>query len=214
MYLDGNEGLYRLGQLATVREVMKIAKEKELNVEDFTRKDFEKVFKGTKEKPGIISLDTAQAIYMNNKDNNIATRFPYVNEDLTPFIVKTHETKKKLSKPIPIKKTVMVDTKTGVEVATQSPHSYREFFINPNVRLNDSVWELYLNGKLRKEEKDELLEEVSVYHYKMNTDLFEKATLSDKDKAKAIAYAGVKMRDAEAAMKKATSLMEIVKAFQ
>jgi hypothetical protein len=137
-----------------------------------------------------------------------------VNEDYTPFIVKTHETKKKLSKPIHIKKTVMVDTKTGVEVATQSPHYYREFFINPNVRLNDSVWELYLNGKLRKEEKNELLEEVSVYHYKMNTNLFEKATLSDKDKAKAIAYAGVKMRDAEAAMKKATSLMEIVKAFQ
>ena len=214
MYLDGDEGLYRLGQLATVREAMKIAKEKELNVEDFTRKDFEKIFKGTKEKPGIISLDTAQAIYMNNKNNNIVTRFPYVNEDLTPFIVKTHETKKKISKPIPIKKTVMVDVKTGVEVATQSPHYYREFFINPNVKLKDSVWELYLNGKLRKEEKDELLEEVSVYHYKMNVDLFEKATLAEKDKTAAIAYAQVKMRDAEAAMKKATSLMETVKAFQ
>lgn len=214
MYLDGNEGLYRLGQLATVREVMKIAKEKELNVEDFTRKDFEKVFKGTKEKPGIISLDTAQAIYMNNKDNNITTRFPYVNEDLTPFIVKTHETKKKLSKPIPIKKTVMVDAKTGVEVAVQSPYDHREFFINPNFRLKDSIWDLYVNGKLRKEEKDTLLEEVAVYHYKMNIALFEKATLAEKDKTTATAYAEVKMRDAEAAMKKATSLMETVKAFQ
>lgn len=214
MYLDGNEGLYKLGQLATVREVIKIAKEKELNVEDFTRKDFEKIFKGTKEKPGIISLDTAQAIYINNKNNHISTRFPYVNEDLTPFIVKTHETKKKLSKPIPIKKTVIVDSKTGVEVAVPSPHDHREFFINPNVKLKDSVWNLYLSGKLKKEEKDELLKEVSVYHYKMNTDLFEKATLSDTDKAQAIAYAKVKMRDAEAAMKKATSLMETVEAFQ
>ena len=156
MYLDGDEGLYRLGQLATVREVMKIAKEKGLNVEDFTRKDFEKIFKGTKKKPGIISLDTAQAIYMNNKNNNITTRFPYVNEDLTPFIIKTHETKKKISKPIPIKKTVMVDAKTGVEVAIQSPHDHREFFINSNVKLKDSVWNLYVNGRLRREEKDEL----------------------------------------------------------
>ena len=48
----------------------------------------------------------------------------------------------------------------------------------------------------------------------MNVDLFEKATLSEKDKTTATAYAEVKMRDAEAAMKKATSLMETVKAFQ
>ncbi len=173
----------RIGGFANVKEVIAIAKEKGLNCDDFTRKEFNAIFKGDKKNPGIISFKNATNLWFDKERKYIRNYGKPKNEK--PFIEHISTETKPLEKPIPIKKVAIIEKETGEKIGYCANFwgDNRNFIKLPTnpIIIND-FWKAHNTGLISLEEVTEDLTEVKVYHYKMNTDFANLKVPSDLKK--------------------------------
>ena len=166
-----NDVRNRIDGFAKVKEAVAIAKEKGLNCDDFTSKEFNAIFKGSKEKPGIISFANAKSLWFDKERKYLRNWGGNKNEKF--FIEQISTETKTLEKPIPIKRIAVIETATGEKIG------YCANFWGDNLQLIKLPTSPMVINDFRKanhtglislEEVTEDLTEVKVYHYKMNTD--------------------------------------------
>lgn len=161
-----------IGGFAKVKEVIATAKEKGLNCDDFTRKEFNAIFKGNKKKPGIISFETAKDLYFDI-DRKYIRNGSWREGDKKPFIELISTETKTLEKPIPITRTAIIEIATGEKIGyCANCYGDRPIFtkIPANTKIVKNFYRAQRNDLISFEEVEEDLTEVKVYHYKMNTD--------------------------------------------
>lgn len=166
-----NDVRNKIDDFAKVKEAVAIAKEKGLNCDDFTSKEFNAIFKGNKEKPGIISLKTAKALWFDKEKKYLRGCDNSKNEKY--FVEQISTETKTLEKPIPITRIAIIEKATGEKIG------YCANFWGDNLQLTKLPTNLMAINDFRRaqdtgiislEEVKEDLTEVKVYHYKMNTD--------------------------------------------
>lgn len=170
-----NDVREKIGGFAKVKEIVATAKEKGLNCDDFTSKEFNAIFKGNKEKPGIISLNTAKDIWFDKDKGYIRGGFSWRKrpKGTKPFVEKINTETKTLEKPIPITRVAIIETETGEKIGYCSNHwGDNPIFIKipTNTKIVKDFYKAQRFNLVSLEEVKEDLTEVKIYHYKMNTD--------------------------------------------
>lgn len=169
-----NDVREKIGGFAKVKEIVAIAKEKGLNCDDFTSKEFNAIFKGNKEKPGIISLKTAKEMWFDKNRAYIRGGFSWRNTaDAKPFVEQISTETKTLEKPIPITRVAIIETETGEKIGYCS-NLWGDCPTFIKIPANTKIVQDFYRAKkldlVSLEKVKEDLTEVKIYHYKMNTD--------------------------------------------
>jgi hypothetical protein len=167
-----NDVRNKIDDFAKVRETVAIAKEKGLNCDDFTSKEFNAIFKGNKEKPGIISLKTAKALWFD-KERQYIRSWGNAKKKEKPFVEQIGIETKTLEKPIPITRKAIIEVATGKKIGYCANYwgenlHYTE--MPNNMAILNNFDKARNNGLITLKDVKEDLTEVAVYHYKMNTD--------------------------------------------
>lgn len=169
-----NDVREKIGGFAKVKEIVATAKEKGLNCDDFTSKEFNAIFKGNKEKPGIITLKTAKEIWFDKDRQYIRGGFSWRKpQEAKPFVEQISTETKTLEKPIPIKRIAVIETATGEKIghcANFWGDNLQLVKLPTNPMIINDFRKANHAGLISLEEVTENLTEVKVYHYKMNTD--------------------------------------------
>ncbi len=179
-----NDVRNKIDGFAKVKKAIAIAKEKGLNCDDFTRKEFNTIFKGNKEKPGIISLKNATNLWFDKERKYIRNYGGSENEKY--FIEHISTETKPLEKPIPIKRIAVIETATGEKIgycANFWGDNLNFIKLPTNTRIINDFWKAKNLGLVTLEEATEDLTEVKIYHYKMNTDFANLQIPNDLKKA-------------------------------
>lgn len=166
-----NDVRNKIDDFAKVREAVAIAKEKGLNCDDFTSKEFNAIFKGSRTKPGIVSLKTAKDLWFNKEKKCFRSWGNHKKEKTFIELIGTET--KILEKPIPITRTTIIEVATGKKIGYCSNYwgenlHYTE--MPSNIAILNNFDKARNNGLITLEDAKEDLTEVAVYHYKMNTD--------------------------------------------
>ncbi len=166
-----NDVRNKIDNFAKVKEAVAIAKEKGLNCNDFTSKEFNAIFKGNKEKPGIISLKTAKALWFDKEKKYLRDWGNSKNEKY--FVEQISTEIKTLEKPIPITRIAVIEKATGEKIgycANFWGDNLQLIKLPANCMVINDFHRARNTGIISLEEVKEDLTEVKVYHYKMNTD--------------------------------------------
>lgn len=169
-----NDVREKIGGFAKVKEIVAIAKEKGLNCDDFTSKEFNAIFKGNKEKPGIITLKTAREMWFDKDRAYIRGGYFWRNTaEGKPFVEQISTETKTLEKPIPITRIAIIETETREKIGYCS-NRWGDNPIFIKIPANTKIVKDFYRAKkldlVSLEEVKEDLTEVKIYHYKMNTD--------------------------------------------
>ena len=166
-----NDVRNKLDGFTKVKEAIAIAKEKGLNCDDFTRKEFNAIFKGDKTKPGIISFETAKDLWFDKEKKYLRNWGKPKNGK--SFVEHVSTETKTLEKPIPITRTAIIEVATGKKIgycANWWGENLHYIEMPSNMAILNNFDKARNNGLITFEEVKEDLTEVKVYHYKMNTD--------------------------------------------